>query len=133
MDRQLHRSQCLLDQTARASRNATSTLEAQAVVHFAGGIREAIHRGERRRLEVLRFAKLNCDTEADLKLAEGVLADLRRLRRYDEQNLVDRTLAVLLTHWPAVEGVAAALIEHRRVEGDQVERIINDCMIGSAS
>jgi hypothetical protein len=38
----------------------------------------------------------------------NVVADLRRLRCYDEQRLVDRTLAVLLAHWPAVEALASA-------------------------
>jgi hypothetical protein len=100
-------------------------MEAQVSIHLAGGIAEAIHRGERRRHEVLRFATRHCKADADLRLAAVVQADLRRLRRYDEQHLVDRTLAVLLAHWPAVEAVAEALIEHRRIEGDEVERIIS--------
>ena len=40
---------------------------------------------------------------------------------------------MLLTHWEAVEGVAAVLIESRRIEGDQVERIIDHSMIWCAS
>jgi hypothetical protein len=36
----------------------------------------------------------------------------------------ERALALLLAHWKAVEAVAAALIEDRRVEGDRVEQII---------
>jgi hypothetical protein len=110
-------------------------MEAQITIHLAGGVAEAIHRGERRRSEVLRFAKANCHTDTDLRMAGAVQADLDRLIGHclDEQRLVDRTLALLRTHWPAVEGVAAALIENRRIDGDPVERIINDCMIGSAS
>ena len=108
-------------------------MEAQVSIHLAGGIAEAIHRGERRRREVLAFAKLYCHADADLTLAAGVVADLRRLRRYDEQRLVDRTLAVLLAHWPAVEALASALIENRRIEGDHVEQIIDHSMIGSES
>ena len=66
-----------------------------------------------------------------MTLAEGVLADLRRLRAYDEQRIVDRTLAVLLTHWEAVEGVAQALIQSRRIEGDEVERIIDGLSVSA--
>jgi len=108
-------------------------MEAQVSIHLAGGIAEAIHRGERRRHEVLRFATRHCNADADLRLAAAVQADLRRLRRYDEQHLVDRTLAVLLAHWPAVEAVASALIENGRIEGKQVEHIIDHSMIGSAA
>jgi hypothetical protein len=42
-------------------------------------IAEAISRGERRKHAVLRFAKLSCNADADLKLAAAVLADLRKL------------------------------------------------------
>jgi hypothetical protein len=77
---------------------------------------------------------LQCNADADLRLAVAVLADLRRLtgRRYEEQRLVDRALAVMLPYWPAVEAVASALIENRRIESESVEQII-DHSIGSAS
>jgi hypothetical protein len=106
-------------------------MEAQAVIHMAGSLAEAIHRGERRRHQVLAFAKAHCHLDAEMTLAEGVLADLRRLRAYDEQRIVDRTLAVLLTHWEAVEGVAQALIQSRRIEGDEVERIIDGLSVSA--
>ena len=32
---------------------------------------------------------------------------------------------MLLTHWLAVEALAEALIEHGRIDGDEVERIID--------
>jgi hypothetical protein len=54
-------------------------MERQIVIHLAGGIAEAISRGERRKHAVLRFAKLSCNADADLKLAAAVLADLRKL------------------------------------------------------
>jgi hypothetical protein len=54
-------------------------MERQIVVHLAGGIAETISRGERRKHAVLRFAKLSCNADADLKLAAAVLADLRKL------------------------------------------------------
>ena len=61
-----------------------------------------------------------------------MLADLRRLtgRRQDEQHFAERALAVLLTHWKAVEALALALIKDRRIEGARIEQIIG---IGSAS
>jgi hypothetical protein len=62
-----------------------------------------------------------------LEQARAVLGDLRRLTgyRYDEQRFAERALALLLTHWPAVEALASALVEDRRIEGDRVERIID--------
>jgi hypothetical protein len=85
-------------------------MEAQVIVELAGGIAEAIHRGERRKQEVLAFATRQ-----------------RRLTGYrlDAQHFADRTLTMLEAHWPAVEAVATALIEDRRIEGERVERIID--------
>ena len=100
-------------------------MRAQVCVHLAGSIAEACHRGERRRKEILAFAKAHCHLDADLQLATGVLADLRRLRRYDEQAIIDHTLATMLAYWPAVEAVAQALVENKRIEGGEVERIID--------
>jgi hypothetical protein len=102
-------------------------MEAQIVIHLAGGIAEAVHRGERRRQEVLAFAASNCSIDGDLKQARAVLADLRRLTgcRYDEQRFAERALALLLAHWRAVEALAAALVEDHRIEGDQVEAIVD--------
>ena len=99
--------------------------ERQVIIHLAGGIAEAIHCGERRKHEVLRFAKLNCNADVDLRRAAAVLTDLRKLtgRRYGEQDLAEQALALLLMHWPAVEVLAAALIENRRIEGERVEQI----------
>jgi hypothetical protein len=56
-----------------------------------------------------------------------VLGDLFRLTdvRYDAQRFAERALAVVLAHWPAVEALASALIEDRRIEGERVERIID--------
>jgi hypothetical protein len=33
-------------------------MEAQITIHLCGGLAESVHRGERRRHEVLRFAKV---------------------------------------------------------------------------
>jgi hypothetical protein len=52
---------------------------AQVVVHLAGGISEAIFRGERCQGEVLRLAEGHCCVDDDLTKATDVLAELRRL------------------------------------------------------
>ena len=54
-------------------------MEAQVVVELAGGVAEAVFRGERRRQEVLAFAESNCCIDADLERAAAVLSELRRL------------------------------------------------------
>jgi hypothetical protein len=88
----------------------------QVVIHLAGGVAEAISRGERRRHEVLTFAQR----------ARAVLDDLRTLtgRRHDAQPFAMRAMGLLLAHWPAVAALAAALIDNHRIEGDHVERIM---------
>jgi hypothetical protein len=104
----------------------------QIVIELAGGIAEAIHRGERRRREILAFAETDCIMEIDLQRAAAVLGDLFRLtgRHYDEQPFAERALAVLLTHWKAVEALALALVKDRRIESTRIEQIVG---IGSAS
>lgn len=94
-------------------------MERQVFVHLAGGIAEAIHRGERRKHEALRFATRHCGTDVDLRRAAAVLADLRRLigHCYDEQRFAERALTLLPEHWPAVEAMASALIKDRFIEG----------------
>jgi hypothetical protein len=84
MGRQLRRDEHLFDQLAHRMHRRTvsrpdGAANRQIVVHLAGGIAEAISRGERRKHAVLRFAKLSCNADADLKLAAAVLADLRKL------------------------------------------------------
>ena len=115
----------------RVSERFRDLMERQIAIHLAGGLAEAIHRGERRKEEVLRFATLHCGTDIDLQRAAPVLADLRRVAGDGEQRLAERALVSLLTHWPAVDALAQALIVDRRIEGERVERII-DHSIGSA-
>ena len=100
-------------------------MEAQVIIHLAGGISEAIHRGVRH--EVLRFAEAYCEVDADMEQARAVLGDLRRLTgyRFEARDFAGRTLEMLEAHWPAVEALAAALIENRRIEGERVEQIID--------
>jgi hypothetical protein len=73
---------------------------------------------------VLPYAHRHCHLDEDLKLAQVVLTDLRRLHRYDEQRLVDRTLAVLLSDWSSVEALAQALVERRHLDADEVKAIM---------
>ena len=79
-------------------------MERQIVIHLAGGVAESIQRGERRPHAVLSFATRHCSVEIDLKHAAAVLSDLRRItgRRFDAQHFVERTVALLTAHWPAV-------------------------------
>jgi hypothetical protein len=105
-------------------------MEAQVVIHLAGGIAEAIHRGVCSRQEVLRFAEANCEADADMEQARAVLGDLFRVTayRFEARDFAGRTLEMLLAHWPAVEALAEALIEDGRIEGEDVERIIDRSM-----
>ena len=108
-------------------------MERQVCIHLSGGISEAILCGVRGGREALRFAESSMGV--DLTKAEEVLRDIFRLTGYrvGPQHYADRTLAMLEEHWPAIEALAEALIEDRRIEGRLVERIIDRSMIGSAS
>ena len=55
-------------------------MEAQVIIHLAGGIAEAIHRGVRH--ELLRFAEAYCEVDADMEQARAVLGDLFRVTAY---------------------------------------------------
>lgn len=119
----------------RCHRLRTLPRQRQITIHLSGGIAEAIHRGERRPSEVLRFATLNCDVDDDLKKERTLLIELRRLTGVDhtEQRCAERALALLLENWGAVEALASALIQDRRIEGKRVERIIDAALIWCAS
>ena len=101
-------------------------MERQVVIELAGGIAEAIFRGERRGREVLAFAMRHCDMDGDLQRAADVLAELRRLTGYlfEPRDFVDRSLTMMLEHWLAVTALATELVDDRRIEGDRVEQII---------
>ena len=109
----------------RVGQRYRDLMERQVAIHLAGGIAESIHRGVRGKEEILQFATRHCGTDEDLRLAAPVLADLRRVAGDGEQRLAERALASLLTHWPAVEALAQALIADRRIEGMCVEQIID--------
>jgi hypothetical protein len=101
-------------------------MEWEIVINMAGGVAEAIYRGERRQREVMWFALMNCGTEGDLDDAEVVLADLNRLtrRRYGLQRFTIRALKLLLANWDAVEVIAATLIRDQHVDGAEIERAV---------
>ena len=103
-------------------------MERQVCIHLSGGISEAILSGVRGGREALRFAEAHMD--ADLTKAEEVCRDIFRLTGYrvGPQHYADRTLTMMLEHWPAVEALAEALIDERRIEGWQVEEIVADAM-----
>ena len=74
--------------------------------------------------------------EGDLSRVEAVLADLRALTGYSSfwaGHFADRTLEMLEDHWGAVEALAEALVDEGRIEGNQVEAIIDRSLIGCAS
>jgi hypothetical protein len=107
----------------------------QAVVHLAGGVGEAIARGETRKSHVLRFAKVNCAMDGDLQREQALLFDLRQVTGCDftEQGLAERTLEMLEAHWGCVTALAEALVEERRIEDPRIQRIIDRSMIRRAS
>jgi hypothetical protein len=101
-------------------------MESQIIIHLSGGIAEAVYRGETRRLKVLQFAQDHCCMDTDMSRADAVGRALsREAGVYFEQQLVDRTLLLLLKNWAAVEAVADALLRHRRIEGGRVQWIID--------
>lgn len=99
-------------------------MEAQIGIHLSGGIAEALARGARS--EVLAFAIRHCNMGTDLTRARAVLGDLRTLTgvRFELQTFALRTRGLLEAHWGAVQALAAALFTERRIEGEDVERII---------
>jgi hypothetical protein len=100
-------------------------MQAQVTIHLAGGIAEAAHRNGLR--NTLAFAKANCCMDHDLTQAHLVLGDLHILDGlpHDEGFYANRTLELLLDNWSAVHGLASALIEDRRIEGERVAQIID--------
>jgi hypothetical protein len=102
-------------------------MEAQTCIHLAGGISEAIRRGERRPHGVLRFAESCCAIDEDLRRADDVLRELRRLTgyRFEARDFVEPTMTLGLQHWGSVTAPAEALVESGRIEGERVEEIID--------
>jgi hypothetical protein len=101
-------------------------MEWQIMIDLAGGIAEAISRGERRKKKVFWFAVFNCGCRDDLKTAAAVVADLRKLtgRQHGERRFGERVFALLLAYWAAVDALASALVDAERIEGDQIEKIV---------
>ena len=76
-------------------------MEAQVVIELAGGVAEAVFRGEQRKHAILAFAVSNCAIDADLTRAAAVLSELRRLTgvRHDAQPFAERALRLTLANW----------------------------------
>ena len=72
----------------------------QIVATLAGGIAEAVHRGERRKRHVMWFALCNCGSKDDFISVDAILADLRKLtgHHYGPQRFAERTLVLLLAN-----------------------------------
>ena len=106
-------------------------MERQVVIELAGGISEAIYRGERRRDKVLAFARAHCCMDVDLEMGEvcawrSQAADAGY--PFEPRDFVGRALDMLTEHWPEVEAVAMALLDQGRVEGERVEEIVVEAM-----
>ena len=101
-------------------------MEWQIIMNMAGGIAEAIHRGERRQRHVFQFAMLNCGVHLDLADADNVLADLRTLtgHRFRLERYARRALKLTLANWTAVEAIAAVLIRDMHIEGSAIEKLV---------
>ena len=116
------------------SRMTWSMLEWDIVVNFAGGLAEAIHRGERNRRSALRIALAKCGMGIDLEAIKRRIAALRILTDFPDDDddrdahrrFAWQALALLKANWVAVEAIAAALIERRKLDGAEVEAIINE-------
>ena len=103
-------------------------MSAQIGVEIAGGVAESLHRcGIRHGRELWSFAESCCAVDGDLERIAAVLGDLRRLTgyRYRPEEFAEPTATMLLEHWPAVSALARALVAERRIEGDEVEAIID--------
>ena len=63
----------------------------------------------------------------DFVHANEVLRDLSVLirRRHTLRRYIVRTFKLLLANWPAVKAVAAALIRDGRIDGAEIERIVD--------
>jgi hypothetical protein len=103
-------------------------MERQVVIHLAGGVAEWLYRAEALMTVATRRA-MDADLGKALDLLDG---DLFRVtgRRGALSPFIERTRTLLLAHWPALEALAAELIEHRRIEGERVQRIIAHSMSG---
>ena len=94
-------------------------MERQVGIHLAGPVAESIHSGRPPTAN-----GMGVDLSRALALLDG---DLYRLtgERLALAPFLDHTRRLLTARWPAVTALASALITHGRVEGRDVERIID--------
>lgn len=97
----------------------------QIIIYMAGGVAEAIHRGEWLQQYIFWFA-MQCGAGGDREAAEAIIADLRKLtgRRHGLERFAIRARKLLLANWPAVEAIAAVLIRDRRIDGAEIEALL---------
>ena len=101
-------------------------MEWRIVISLAGPIAETIHRGQHAK-DLLMFAYDCCGADGDIRQINEVRRDLHKLtgQRHRIDDFGERTLALVRANFPAVEALASALIEHKRVEGERIEQIID--------
>jgi hypothetical protein len=112
---------------ARIHERYREAMEWQIVINQAGGVAEAIYRGERRKKHIMWFSAFNCGVDGDLKQTADVLVDLHMLtkRQYGEQRFTERTLDLMLANWPAVEALAAILVADKAIHGgERIKQIV---------
>jgi len=123
--------------TSRLDDDHFPLMTAQVGIHIAGGIAESLHHcGTRPHgKELWAFAEERCGVDGDLEHANDVLDDLWRLTgfRYYAHEFAEGVVAMLLDNWSAVSALAQALIQRRRLDGDEVEKIIDRSLIRRAS
>jgi len=105
-----------------------SAMEWQIVFGMAGGIAEAVFRGELRQGKVYGFASANCGMKTDMAELSDVMDDLYLLtrRRHGPQRFAVRTLRLVQAQWPAVEVLAKALQANNYINGDDAQQIVEN-------
>jgi hypothetical protein len=104
-------------------------MTAQVIIEISGGIAEAFNRGGSRLSgrELWAFAEDRCGVGGDLVRAQAVLDDMRRLTGHPfyPHEFAEAASAMLFEHWQAVSALAQVLVVRRRIEGAEVEAIID--------
>lgn len=108
-------------------------LEWDIVCCLAGGLAEAIHWGYRDQRHALPFT-LECGgMSGDIEAIKRTFAALRILtedKDHDDdaeahRHFAGRAWDLLQANWSAVEAIATALIERRKLDGAEVEALMN--------
>jgi hypothetical protein len=107
-------------------------MEWEIIVSLAGPFAEAAARGDRTKTNMRYTALLFCGAGLDYHRAENVLKDYKwatkgrvGLRRFE-----DRARELVLTEWPAIEALSAALLKSNILTYEQVLPIITHARSG---